>query len=192
VLNVDSGAICSDHLARRLARGFVFRTINDGFYYCHELSGAISAEQEVRLHHYGAAVVCDPGVFRLPRTRRSESTLTSRSEEFADGLSSAECSARESCPAARSGWKTRMTDVFSSVVARTPFNSSCPSGVRLRSTSRLTSGPRLLRSCNASSARCAFPPATGRTPPKPGPKTTSSAGGEKSLSRTCPEREQCR
>ena len=78
LVDVNTGAAIPDHLARGLARGFVFRNANDGYYYCHEFADSSIAsnnDHAVKLHHLGASVDDDPVLLTLPRTQSSKLVL---------------------------------------------------------------------------------------------------------------------
>jgi prolyl oligopeptidase len=78
LVDVNTGEVLPDHLDRGLARGLVLRNANDGFYYCHELSGDATAHQRdhaVRFHHRGSSTDDDLALLTLPRTRSSKLVL---------------------------------------------------------------------------------------------------------------------
>src|ERR1700691_2830495 len=63
-----------------LARGFVFRNANDGFYYCHDSADAIAEtdkDHQVMFHRLGTSAEENVVLLRLPRTRSSKLMITS-------------------------------------------------------------------------------------------------------------------
>lgn len=74
IIDVETGSVLPDTLEMGYARGFVFNSDNEGFYYCHESSTA-SKDHTICLHSFH-----DPGtdqvVFRLTRSRGSRLILT--------------------------------------------------------------------------------------------------------------------
>jgi prolyl oligopeptidase len=80
IVDVNTGIVLPDHLDRGLARGFVFRSANDGFYYCHEFAkntGGAENDHAVLFHRFGTTIDDDIVRLRLPRTRSSKLVLKS-------------------------------------------------------------------------------------------------------------------
>jgi prolyl oligopeptidase len=89
VVEANTGTILPDHLDRGLARGFVFRNANDGFYYCHDLPNDtfnIEAHHAVLLHRLGTSSDDDRVLLRLPRDRSSKLLLKSDGQLLAATL----------------------------------------------------------------------------------------------------------
>jgi prolyl oligopeptidase len=83
IVDVNSGITLPDRLDRGLARGFVFRNSNDGFYYCHDpvdVPGVPEKDHEVMLHRFGTRSEDDIVLLKLPRTRSSKLVLKSDGE----------------------------------------------------------------------------------------------------------------
>jgi prolyl oligopeptidase len=83
VAAVNSGALLPDHLNRGFAYGFVFSNRNEGFYYCHDVIGASSEQEEnhtVRYHRFGTIADDDLILLALPRSRSSKLILGSAGE----------------------------------------------------------------------------------------------------------------
>jgi prolyl oligopeptidase len=90
IVDVRTGTILPDHLAPGLARGFVLRTANDGFYYSHDfVEHRLTSENnhEVLCHRLGTAVADDVVLLTLPRTRSSKLVLRSEGEKLGATLS---------------------------------------------------------------------------------------------------------
>jgi prolyl oligopeptidase len=83
IIDVNSGVRLPDHLDRGLARGFVFRNLNDGFYYCHDpvdVPGVPAKDHAVMFHRFGTHPENDVVLLRLARTRSTKLVLKSDGE----------------------------------------------------------------------------------------------------------------
>jgi prolyl oligopeptidase len=78
LVDVATGRILPDHLDHGLNYGFVFSSVNEGFYYCREFdddSAHSDSEHLVYFHRLGSAVEDDRVLLRVPRTRTSKLVL---------------------------------------------------------------------------------------------------------------------
>jgi prolyl oligopeptidase len=78
IVNVKDGRILGDFLPTGYARGFVFATGNQGFYYCHQTTpppDGDSCEHLVRYHAFGASLDADPILFRIAKSPDSKLVL---------------------------------------------------------------------------------------------------------------------
>jgi len=75
IVDVASGLTLGDHLETGLARGFVLRDKDDGFYYCHECPTDEEKHHVILFHRLGMPNTEDLPLLTLPRTQSSKVTL---------------------------------------------------------------------------------------------------------------------
>lgn len=81
IVDVNTGVILNDRLSRGLARGFVFRSESDGFYYSHDsVPMPHGVTHRIMRHRFGTSNTEDKELLAVPYGRTTKLTLKSEGD----------------------------------------------------------------------------------------------------------------